>query len=194
MQQRRPVLLPIGEAYAGLSCPGVHRSVSGAGEVSFQRFVCRGSSAMNIVAFSPADDLLLVAGNDNVVRLYEVAAPAPVGAAPKQEYRHHKDAVSAGRGRREGSRGWGKHAVEGGDGSCHQRAGGERGESNNRSCMCRWRGSQAGRVLPVALLDAGWCWAVRGKMPASARCQCMQPRHADGGGRLSCPCKPWPAH
>jgi hypothetical protein len=81
------------------------RSVCGSGEVSFRRYVCRGSSPMNIVAFNPADDLLLVAGNDNVVRLYEVEAPA--GAAPKQEYRHHKDSVRGiWRGRHPGTRGW----------------------------------------------------------------------------------------
>ncbi len=72
--------------------------MSGAGEVNFQRYLCRGSSPMNIVAFSPDDRLLLAAGNDNVVRLYEVA---PAGLGPgagglRQEFRHHKDAVRGG--------------------------------------------------------------------------------------------------
>lgn len=71
------------------------RSVSAGGEVSFVRYLCRGSSPMNIVAFSPADDLLLAAGNDNVVRLCEVVPGAAGGAGAKREFRHHKDAVSA---------------------------------------------------------------------------------------------------
>ena len=66
--------------------------MSPSGEVAFLRYVYRGGSPMNIVAFSPMDDLLLVAGNDNVVRLFEVARPA--GAGLQHEFRHHKDAVS----------------------------------------------------------------------------------------------------
>jgi hypothetical protein len=78
------------------------RGVSGNGEVTFLRSGCRGRSPMTIVSFSPADDLLLVAGNDNVVRLYEVAA---AGAGARHEYMHHKDAV----------RGQGSTKARGGD-------------------------------------------------------------------------------
>ncbi|GAB4818715.1 hypothetical protein N2152v2_005761 [Parachlorella kessleri] len=68
-------------------------SVSPSGEVGFLRYVFRSSSPVNIVAFSPTDDLLLVAGNDNVVRLFEVANPGGTGL--RHEFKHHKDAVTA---------------------------------------------------------------------------------------------------
>lgn len=67
--------------------------MSAAGEVNFLRYMCRGSSPMNIVAFSPDSSRLLVAGNDNVVRLFDVEG----GGAPR-DFPQHKDAVSGSGG------------------------------------------------------------------------------------------------
>lgn len=50
---------------------------------------------MNIVAFSPDSSRLLVSGNDNVVRLFDVEG----GGAPR-EFPQHKDAVSGSGGMR----------------------------------------------------------------------------------------------